>query len=151
MRKNVNTVSSGFVVSRFFEDGVKIKANVDNFPVDCPAYKKSDGFRCNDVSLLDRLSFDLNIDTDLAKMIASRVKELPKEPESTLTDDQKMATLRPAWVQTASEIKRFDEQIYQYLNTTADVSLEDVDVPGDDGKSVGDSSVETSSSSSVDS
>lgn len=140
MRKNVNIIAAGFTVSRFFEDGAKIKANVDNFPVDCPAYKKTDGFRCNDVSLLDRISFDLNIDTDLAKMIAARVKELPKEPESTLTDDQKMATLRPAWVQTASEIKRFDEQVYQYLNTTADVSLEDVTVDSGDGKSLPDSS-----------
>lgn len=145
MRKNVNTIAAGFTVSRFFEDGTKIKANVDNFPVDCPAYKKTDGFRCNDVSLLDRISFDLNIDTDLTKIIASRVKELPKEPESTLNDDQKMATLRPAWVQTASEIKRFDEQVYQYLNTTADISLENVDVHGNDVESSSDSSVDNSS------
>lgn len=135
MRKNVNTIAAGFTVSRFFEDGTKIKANVDNFPVDCPAYKKTDGFRCNDVSLLDRISFDLNIDTDLAKMIAARVKELPKEPESTLNDDQKMATLRPAWVQTASEIKRFDEQVYQYISTTSDVLEDSLNLDGVDGQS----------------
>lgn len=126
MKHNVNISYSLGVIPRVYPDKKVISCPVDNFPVDNPAYRKRDGFRCNDVSLLDRLSFDLSFDPDLARIIASRVKEMPSDSQSNMTEEQLVRTMRPSWCQTASEMKRYDEQVYQYLTTTADVSLEDV-------------------------
>lgn len=117
MKKNVNRVSVSVIPLFTYPDGTPITCQVDNFPADNPAYKKVDGFRCNDVSLLDRLSFDQSFDSDLAKIVASRVKEFKNDESSNMSEQQLLHTLRPSWVQTASEVKNWEEQVYQYVST----------------------------------
>ena len=127
MRKNINIRCNNSVFPAVFKDTKKpIPCRVDNFPADNPAYIKRDGFRCNDVSLLDRLSFNQNVDSDLVKIIASRVREVPKDNvDNHLSERQLINCLRPSWCQTPSEIKLFDEQVYQFMSTQ---DIEDVDV-----------------------
>lgn len=127
MRKNVNIRCNNSVYPAVFQDTKKpIPCRVDNFPADNPAYLKRDGFRCNDVSLLDRLSFNQNVDSDLVKLIASRIREVPKDNVNPdLSEKQLVNCLRPSWCQTPSEIKYFDEQVFQYMNTQ---EVEDFDV-----------------------
>lgn len=126
MKKNVNLCPSYRTMNRCFDNGEVIQCRVDKFPSDNPAYKKRDGFRMNDVSLLDRLSFGLNYDEDLARIVASRVRELPKDKPSNMSESDMMALLRPSYVQTASEIKEWDERVYQFVNDTMSVKEEDV-------------------------
>lgn len=126
MKFNVNRIGSQPILCQHLPDGALIQCRVDKFPSDNPAYKKRDGFRMNDVSLLDRLSFGMNFDEDLARIVASRVKELPKDENSNLSEKDLMALLRPAYVQTASEVKEWDERVYQYVNETMSVKEEDV-------------------------
>ena len=117
MKKNVNRVSVSVIPLFTYSDGTPITCQVDNFPADNPAYKKADGFRCNDVSLLDRLSFDQSFDSDLAKIVASRVKEFKNDESPNMSEHQLLHTLRPSWVQTASEVKNWEEQVFQYVST----------------------------------
>ena len=126
MKVNVNRIGCKPILNQHFNDGSLIACRVDKFPSDNPSYKKRDGFRMNDVSLLDRLSFGMNFDEDLARIVASRVKEMPKDDVSNLSEQDMMALLRPAYVQTASEIKEWDERVYQYVNDTMSVKVEDV-------------------------
>lgn len=127
MKKNVNLVSShnSAIHPLVYPDGSPVVCQVDNFPCDNPAYKKTDGFRCNDVSLLDRLSFDQSFDTDLAKIVASRVKEFKKEDSPNMSEEQLLKTLRPAWCQTASEVKIWEESVYQYVSTFTNDSVKE--------------------------
>lgn len=114
-----------------FKDNKKpVVCPVDNFPADNPAYIKRDGFRCNDVSLLDRLSFSSNFDSDIARIVASRIHEMRvPDGNDNLTDEQKLILLRPAKFQTASEIKAWDEHVYQFMSTsTAGIDFNDVKV-----------------------
>lgn len=115
------------VLNRHFSDGSVIGCRVDKFPSDNPAYKKHDGFRMNDVSLLDRLSFGMNYDEDLARIVASRVREIPKDNTADLSEKDMIALLRPSYVQTASEVQQWDEKVYQYVNDTMNISPENVD------------------------
>ena len=126
MKINVNRIGSKPILNQHFPDGSVIACRVDKFPSDNPAYKKRDGFRMNDVSLLDRLSFGMNFDEDLARIVASRVKELPKDEQSNLSEQDMIALLRPAYVQTASEIKEWDERVYHFVNDTMSVKEDDV-------------------------
>ena len=121
MKRNVNLQGSFFcpVMPRRYQDNLNIiSCGVDNYPADNPAYRKRDGFRCSDVALLDSLSYDYQVDSDLVKIVSSRVKELQSIPASNLTEEQMLRCLRPSWVQTASEIKRWDEEVYQFMNTS---------------------------------
>lgn len=118
MKTNVNLVSNSATVFACLPDGKVDRCNVDNYPAENPAYIKRDGFRMNDVSLLDRLSYDLNVDNDMVSIVASRVKEMKLDSRQDLSERDMIRMLRPSYVQTASEIKRWEEQVYQDFSST---------------------------------
>lgn len=144
MKVNVNRRCAHRPLKKRFSDGSLVLCRVDNFPADNPQYVKEDGFRRSDISLLDRMSFGMQVDDDMLRIVSSRVREIKSQPANNLSESQLIATLRPAWVQTAAEIKSYDEAVYQFMNTTADVK--DVQLKSDDGARDGDASSEPPSS-----
>lgn len=147
MKKNVNIspVNRHFVLK--FADGSPRLNNVDNFPADNPAYKKRDGWRCNDISLLDRLSFSQQVDDDFVKIVSSRVREISSKANNNLSEEQLVRTLRPSWCQTASEVKDWSERVYQYMNSTADAQVSDDTVKEQVSEVLESASVESSENS----
>lgn len=127
MKKNVNFGVRIAITPIVYADNNKpVLLAVDNFPGQNPAYKKPNGFRCNDISLLDRLSYRQDLDEDLAKIVAGRVKEISTIKDSSLTPEQMLRTLRPSWVQTAAEVRDWEEDVFEYMSTTNDVIPDDV-------------------------
>lgn len=114
MRKNFNTAPNRAFSARRSPDGVLCELAIDQFPGANPAYKKANGFRASDISVLERFS-TTNHDQSEIDLVAARIQEIRKSPQNHLTDDELLRTLKPAWVQTASEVKYYEEQVFQYV------------------------------------
>lgn len=140
MRKNLNLAPPVCIHPAKFDDGVVIPLNVDNFPCANPAYVKKNGFRANDISVLERFS-TAHHDQSEIDIVAARIKELQKSPANNMTDEQLLKTLKPAWVQTASELTYFNERMYSLLSES---DVKSVDLQKADSTSVSTENVDTS-------
>lgn len=107
MKKNEN-----FGVRRTFvptmPDGLPQLFSIDNFPVSDPSNYKADGFPSSALGLLDRFSRDAVVNEEEIKAIASRLQSFEDDDKpSPFTEEQKAQMLRPAWCQTATELRDY--------------------------------------------
>lgn len=128
------------------EDGVLRQIPIDQFPVSDKGLQKDDGFPMSDIGLLDRFSRDANVDPDFVKKVAARCEKI-QEQSPSLSIDEEIRCMRPAWCQTPAEYAVYSESVYQYLRSKQNVSKTD-EVEKTDVDSSADSDTSSSSSSS---
>lgn len=117
----------------------KLKVNsVDQFPSADVSHYKDNGFPSSDIGLLDRFSRE-HAPKETLDYVASRMAEIKASPSNKMTDDELLATLKPAWCQTAAEIAQYQEQIYTYMvdkkSANVSVSASVADASSADGSS----------------
>lgn len=117
----------------------KLKVNsVDQFPSADVSHYKDNGFPSSDIGLLDRFSRE-HAPKETLDYVASRMAEIKASPSNKMTDDELLATLKPAWCQTAAEMAQYQEQIYTYMvdkkSANVSVSSPAVDASSADGSS----------------
>lgn len=121
----------------------KLKVNsVDQFPSADVSHYKDNGFPSSDIGLLDRFSRD-HAPKETLDYVASRMAEIKASPSNKMSDDELLATLKPAWCQTAAEMAQYQEQIYTYM---VDKRASNISVTASDGAA---SSPDASSSAST--
>lgn len=140
MFKNISKIKSNrkaaFLLPTFADGSVQ-KLPIDDFPVSDSSNYSRAKWPLSDIGILDRFQRS-NVSREQVERVASRLEEINVK-DTTLTDDEKLAYLRPAWVQTASERASFDEYLYQVISerknadvqSTADVKEVVEKVDGD--------------------
>lgn len=144
MRKNLNlTPTFGYIPK--FADGTVICCQVDQFPVKDLSLFKENGFPRSDIGIIDRMNAS-DVDPDLVKQISARMMDTScRSPYDGMSDEEMLKVLRPAYVQTATEVKFFEESVYQFIKEKSDslkktndstVSVDSVDNVSSDNENV---------------
>lgn len=114
---NVNLSGTNFLFP-VLSDGKPLVNSVDQFPVSDKSLYKRDGWPMSDIGILERYSRDSNISQAEIDSIARRLEYIKSEPSNNKSDEELLRTLRPAWVQTASEFKDYESMLFRTTTVT---------------------------------